>query len=114
MENKSILTNGQNNCETDEIVNIIMRQTTYTRLETISKLNEHNNDIFKILREFMKIQEPIAPKRSTINQTIYKEIRKTLGSVDLDFNANHAQKQLAESSASASASASSNKFQIAR
>ena len=56
MENKSILTNGQNNCETDEIVNIIMRQTTYTRLETISKLNEHNNDIFKILREFMKIQ----------------------------------------------------------
>lgn len=85
----SILTEEcQNNNEHNEMVNIIMRQTTYTRLETIAKMSEHNNDVFKIIREFMKTPPPPLPKETTLNQTIYKEIRKTLGSVDLDFKIN--------------------------
>lgn len=85
----SILTEDcQNNNENNEMVNIIMRQTTYTRLETIAKMSEHNNDVFKIIREFMKTPPPPLPKETTLNQTIYKEIRKTLGSVDLDFKIN--------------------------
>lgn len=85
----SILTdNVENNDENNEVVDIIMRQTTYTRLETIAKMNEHNNDVFKIIREFMKTPPPPLPKETTLNQTIYKEIRKTLGSVDLDFKIN--------------------------
>lgn len=85
----SILTDdNQNNNENNEVIDIIMRQTTYTRLETIAKMHEHNNDVFKIIREFMKTPPPPLPKETTLNQTIYKEIRKTLGSVDLDFKIN--------------------------
>ena len=42
----------------------------------------------EIIREFMKTPPPPLPKETTLNQTIYKEIRKTLGSVDLDFKIN--------------------------
>lgn len=69
-------------------INIIMRQTTYSREETVAKLETHNNDMFKVLREFMRIPEKKPVPTGSLNQTIYKEIRHTLGSVPIDFNAN--------------------------
>jgi hypothetical protein len=74
--------------EDQDNVNLIMRQTTYTREETLAKLEAHNNDMFKVLREFMRIPEKQPAPTGSLNQTIYKEIRKTLGSVPIDFNAN--------------------------
>ena len=70
------------------MINIIMRQTTYSREETVAKLETHNNDMFKVLRDFMRIPEKKPVQTGTLNQTIYKEIRNTLGSVPIDFNAN--------------------------
>jgi hypothetical protein len=69
-------------------INIIMRQTTYSREETVAKLAAHNNDMFKVLRDFMRIPEKKTVSTGSLNQTIYKEIRNTLGSVPIDFNAN--------------------------
>jgi len=77
-----------NKPEDPDNVNIIMRQTTYSREETVAKLEAHNNDMFKVLREFMRIPEKKPVQTGTLNQTIYKEIRNTLGSVPIDFNAN--------------------------
>ncbi len=74
--------------EDPDNVNIIMRQTTYSREETVAKLEAHNNDMFKVLREFMRIPEKKPVQTGSLNQTIYKEIRNTLGSVPIDFNAN--------------------------
>jgi hypothetical protein len=74
--------------EDQDNVNLIMRQTTYTREETLAKLEAHNNDMFKVLREFMRIPEKQPVPTGSLNQTIYKEIRKTLGSVPIDFNVN--------------------------
>ena len=74
--------------DADKMINIIMRQTTYTREETAAKLEAHNNDMFKVLRDFMRIPEKKMVPTGSLNQTIYKEIRNTLGSVPIDFNAN--------------------------
>ena len=72
----------------DNMVNVIMRQTTYSREEAVEKLEFHNNDMFKVLRDFMRIPEKKTVQTGSLNQTIYKEIRNTLGSVPIDFNAN--------------------------
>jgi hypothetical protein len=74
--------------DADNIVNIVMRQTTYSREETVEKLEQCNNDMFKVLRDFMRIPEKKPVQTGSLNQTIYKEIRNTLGSVPIDFNAN--------------------------
>lgn len=72
----------------DNVVNVIMRQTTYSREEAVKKLEACNNDMFKVLRDFMRIPEKKPVQTGSLNQTIYKEIRNTLGSVPIDFNAN--------------------------
>ena len=62
---------GVNNSEQDEIINMICRQTTYSREVAIEQLSKHNNDVFKVLREFMRIPEKkqdknaICPYRNT-------------------------------------------------
>lgn len=68
------------------LVKIIMNQTTYTEQEARDKLAFHNNDIYKTLREFMSIPEPATKKITSVNQTIYKEIRKNLGVVELNYD----------------------------
>ena len=82
MENpeKSIL-----NPEQEETINMIMRQTTYDREMVIKKLAEHNNDVFKLLRDFMRIPDRKDANKISLNQSIYKEIRTTLGSVPINI-----------------------------
>ena len=59
---------------------IIMRQTDYDEETTEQKLKEHNNDVLKIIREYMgssnKPKE--LEKNSSVNQQTYKEIRKLM------------------------------------
>ena len=60
-------------------IGIIMRQTTYTREETSSKLLEHNCDITSIIREFVG-GKPVKPKiPTTFNQRLYSVMRNTMG-----------------------------------
>jgi hypothetical protein len=68
------------------LVQIIMNQTTYTEQEAKEKLELHGNDIYKTLREFMAIPEPVAKKITSVNQCIYKEIRQNLGVVDINYD----------------------------
>ena len=77
---KSIL-----NHEQEETINMIMRQTTYDREIVIKKLVEHNNDVFKLLRDFMRIPDRKDANKISLNQSIYKEIRTTLGSVPINI-----------------------------
>jgi len=65
------------------LVQMIVNQTTYTEQEAREKLLSHNNDIYKTLREFMSIPEPVPKKMISVNQCIYKEIRNNLGIVDI-------------------------------
>lgn len=57
-----------------ENIDIVCRQTTYSDDESRSKLLLHDNDPFKVIQEYMclKKKEPIIQT----NQRIYSEIRK--------------------------------------
>ena len=69
----------------EEHISMIMRQTDYTRETAKQKLQEHNNNIMSVIREYMAPPTSVltsgltpghapVPKNS-VNQQIYKEIR---------------------------------------
>ena len=59
---------------------IIMRQTDYDEETSEQKLKEHNNDVLKIIREYMgsSNQPKESVKNASVNQQTYKEIRKLM------------------------------------
>jgi len=62
----------------EEQINMIMRQTDYTKEISEEKLKEHNNDIMSVMREYMgpsKISSKPASSKFSVNQQIFKEIR---------------------------------------
>jgi hypothetical protein len=84
MELASDLSNNEHthNKSIDEILNIIIRQTTYTFDEAKNKLIEHNNNYVSVINEYINPnniahKKSVTPNKST-NQQIYYEIRKFL------------------------------------
>jgi hypothetical protein len=68
-------------------IQIIMNQTNYTSEEAYEKLVIHNFDKIKVIKEYMGIPLNIDNKTKplkSINQEIYKQIRKEL---DISMNA---------------------------
>ena len=62
--------------EKNRIIAMIKRQTNYNEEEIIKKLEEHNNNIEKIIREYHGIVEETKPEKNiSINQKIFKSIR---------------------------------------
>ena len=64
----------------DNHIELILRQTDYTKDIAIQKLQHHNNDPLKVIKEYMGIlpsAEKKAPVKS-LNQEIYKQIRSKL------------------------------------
>jgi hypothetical protein len=64
--------------ETDKInekLQIIMRQTDYTKETAMQKLYELNYDHLQVIRDFLGIAEKKAPVITSINQEIYKQLR---------------------------------------
>ena len=60
-----------------EKVDIIISQTNYTREIAIEMLSKHNDDHIKVIKEYLGVAEkPI--KMSSVNQEIYKLIRKQI------------------------------------
>ena len=62
----------------NETIAMIMRQTDYDQITAQQKLTEHNNDVMKVIREYLNAGKIIAPPcktRLSVNQQIYKEIR---------------------------------------
>jgi hypothetical protein len=60
--------------ENNEIISILMRQTTYTREESIKLLNDNNYNIEKCISNYLGIKPKDEPHIST-NQKIFKSIR---------------------------------------
>lgn len=60
-----------------EVIDIVLRQTTLTREEVVERLEKNNNDYLKVIEEFMGIDRNKSKKKSdsTVNQQIYSEIR---------------------------------------
>jgi len=60
----------------NENIDIVLRQTNYTKEIAIQKLEEHNNNTIAVIKEYMGVKpaEKKAPIKS-LNQEIYKQIR---------------------------------------
>ena len=68
----------------DEYVDIIMRQTNYTREECIEKLKTNNmNDIIK---EYLGITKSFSTRKKSLQQEIYYQIRNQMDSSIKQFN----------------------------
>jgi hypothetical protein len=70
----------------DEKVQIILRQTDYTKEIAIEKLKENNFDELKVIRLYFGIAEKNNKPIKTINQEIYKQIRYRLDSNMRDYH----------------------------
>ena len=59
-------------------IEILMKQTTYTREECIENLKKYKNDIYKCLKEYNGIIEKKEDECSTSNQERYRLIRNLM------------------------------------
>ena len=66
----------------DDIIQIILRQTTYTSKEAIEKLKVHNNNYIDVINEYINPKNKstlfLNSTKPSLNQQIYTEIRKFL------------------------------------
>jgi len=74
----------------NEVVKLIMRHTNYDKKIALSKLEQHNNNIENIIREYMKIPiKTVEPRElKTTNQTIYNEFRTFLDDASKNYREN--------------------------
>jgi len=72
------LTNNldKDDSKNNENIDIVLRQTNYTKEVAIQKLEEHNNNAINVIKEYMGVKptEKKAPVKS-VNQEIYRQIR---------------------------------------
>ena len=73
--------------DTNELIQIILRQTDYTEEEAKQKLSENNFDHLQVIKKYFGIVEKksLAPIKS-VNQEIYKQLRYKLNSFAEDYN----------------------------
>ena len=60
---------------TEEKIQIILRQTNYTNEEAQIKLQENNQDHIQVIKNYLGVTEKKAPLAKTKNQEIYRQIR---------------------------------------
>ena len=66
---------------TSDLVKKVLAQTDYTEEKAAAKLHEFNNDLVRVLKDYMGIPEKKTDNKiKSINQEIYKQIRYTLDS----------------------------------
>jgi len=63
--------------EQSDIVDIVCRQTDYTRETALIKLKEYNNNYTQLIRDFMGIKPKVVVNKSA-SQERYKIIRHVL------------------------------------
>jgi hypothetical protein len=75
------------------LVDIVVRQTNYTEEKAIEKLNQHNNDVLTVIREYMSpavinIDVDNTINKKSINQQIYSEIRNLMDNAAATYKRN--------------------------
>ncbi len=79
---KDLMTDKATNNNVDsDLIKKVLAQTDYTEEKAAAKLQEFNNDLFRVLKDYMGIPEKKTDNKiKSINQEIYKQIRYTLDS----------------------------------
>lgn len=74
----------------NENIDIVLRQTNYTKEIAIQKLQIHNNNAIDVIKDYMGIKptEKKAPIKS-LNQEIYRQIRTKLDTSMSEYRDKH-------------------------
>ena len=72
----------------EELVEIVLRQTTLSRDEVIERLSKNENNYLNVIEEFMGINKNKQKNIITVNQQIYKEIRAVMDGAANNFRYN--------------------------
>jgi hypothetical protein len=65
----------------NDLVQMILRQTSYSEEEAREKLKEYKNDHILVIKSYLGIAEKKAPQKvASVNQEIYKQFRLKLDS----------------------------------
>jgi hypothetical protein len=73
-----------------ELVKKVMTQTNYDEATAQQKLIEFNNDIMRVLKDYMGIADVKHERKiKSVNQEVYKQIRHTLDSSMKDYREKH-------------------------
>jgi len=85
-------------CEEDinSKIDIILRQTDYSKEISREKLLKFDMDYIKVIKDYNGITEKKAPPVKSIQQQIYKEIRYRLDDSIKDFNTSQEKKLISE------------------
>ena len=68
-----------------ELIEMVMRQTNLSYEESEEELKNNNNDYMKVIKKANGILEKKEEKITSINQSIYKELRGYLDKCSLDY-----------------------------
>lgn len=73
----------------NNVIDVIVRQTDYTKEKAIEKLIEHNNNVLAVVREYMGVQpkQNAEDNNKSTNQQIYGEIRNLMDDAARRYNA---------------------------
>ena len=71
--------------EKNKIINIVIRQTCYTRDEATKKLYEYKGDYEKVIKEYLGIENKKDETITTVNQSIFKEMRNFMDTTKNDY-----------------------------
>lgn len=99
MENKenntkeSSSTIDSSNIRTNHLVDIIMRQTDYSKEIASEKLNQHKQNVLSVIREYMSSSTSVEVKENenekenskSTSQLIYGEIRNMMGNACANY-----------------------------
>jgi hypothetical protein len=76
----------------EKTIDMVCRQTDYTKEEAEKLLNENNNDPIKVIKIYMNINEKKEEVCTTASQERYRLIRKTLDEAVEIYNKSKDQK----------------------
>lgn len=72
--------------ETQEKINIILRQTNYETLEARNKLIENNWDHISVIKKYLGITDKKEKKSASMNQEIYRQLRHKMDDSVREYN----------------------------
>ena len=70
----------------NELIQKVKRQTTLEEDEIKSQLRENNNDFMKVIKNHFSVPEKKEEEMVSINQKIYKQIRRKMDNIMKDYN----------------------------
>jgi len=70
----------------NELIQKVKRQTTLEEDEIKSQLKENNYDYMKVIKNHFSVPEKKEEKIVSVNQEIYKQIRRKMDNIMKDYN----------------------------